>query len=135
MELQKERLLSEARSEVLKYKNQTGMAEDYIRELKSQVGSQEMVFRSAMEGRAYSRRQQDLLHEELADRERALRDTQIRGIHELKALKRVQRLRVDEFSKRKMIEDHNPIQELTGKVHELQNEIHCMRVSRDFQRR
>ena len=132
LELQKERLLSEARSEVLKYKNQTGMAEDYIRELKSQVGSQEMDFRSAMEGRAYSRRQQDLLHEELADRERALRVTQIRGIHELEALKRVQKLRVDEFSKRKMIEDHTTIQELTGKVQELQNEIHCMRVSRDF---
>ena len=78
LELQKERLLSEARSEGLKYNNQTGMAEDYIRELKSQVGSQEMDFRSAMEGRAYSRRQQDVLHEELADRERALRDTQIR---------------------------------------------------------
>ena len=50
----------------------------------------------------------------------------------MEALKRVQELRVDEFSRRKMIEDQNTIEELTGKVHELRNEINCMNDSRDF---
>ena len=67
LEAQREQLLSKAKSEVLKYENHNGIAENYIREFKSQVESQETDIRRAMEGCAYSRRQQDLLHEELTD--------------------------------------------------------------------
>ena len=44
------------------------------------------------------------VHEELAERERALRGTRIRSIDKMEELKRVQELRVDEFSRRRMIE-------------------------------
>ena len=44
-----------------------------------------------------SRQEQDLLDEELAERQRALRETRIRSIHEMEELKRVQELRVDEL--------------------------------------
>ena len=94
-----------------------------------------MDIKRAMEGYAYSkRREQEVLHEELADRELALRETHIGGIHEVEALKRFQELRVDEFSRRstRMIEDPDTIDELTGKVQELPNEINCMNDSRDF---
>ena len=42
-------------------------------------------------------------------------------------------LRVDELSRRRLIEDRDTILELTGKIQELQNEINCMNDSRDFQ--
>ena len=38
------------------------------------------------------------LQEELVMKEKALRDTQIRSIHEMEEMKRAQELRVDEFS-------------------------------------
>ena len=69
--------------------------------------------------------------EKLADRERVLWDTNTRGIHEFEALNRSQNLRVDEFSKKKIFEDHHTIEELTGTLRELQNEINCMIDSRD----
>ena len=54
-----------------------------------------MENKRAMEGYTYSQREQELLPEELADRELAPRETHIRGIHEVEALKRVQEFRVD----------------------------------------
>ena len=77
-------------------------------------------------GYEQSGRELDLLHEELANRERALRDTRMRGIHEMEELERTHELRVDEFSKGQLIENQNTIEELTGKVRELQNGINCM---------
>ena len=49
-----------------------------------------------------SRREQAGLHEELAQREKALRDTRIRNIHEVEELKRAQEMRIDEFSRNKV---------------------------------
>ena len=51
----------------------------------------------------------------------------------MEELKRVQELRVDEFSKRRLIENQNTINELTARTQELQNEVNCMNDSRDFQ--
>ena len=48
-----------------------------------------------------SRREQGLLLEELAERERALRDTRTRGFHEMEELKRAHELRVDECERRR----------------------------------
>ena len=47
-------------------------------------------------------------------------------------MKRVQELRVDESSRRKLIEDRDTILELTARIQELQNEVNCMNDSRDF---
>ena len=52
-----------------------------------------------------SRREQALLHEELADRERARRDTRIRSIQKLEELKREQEFRLGEFSSRRLLEN------------------------------
>ena len=59
-------------------------------------------------------------HGELALREKALRDTRIRNIHEKEELKRAQEMRVDEFSLHKLRESHATIQELTSQKQELQ---------------
>ena len=56
----------------------------------------------------------------------------IKSLHEMEDLKRVQELRVDEFSRRRLIENQDTIDELTARIQELQNEVNCMNDSRDF---
>ena len=47
-------------------------------------------------------------------------------------LKRVQESRVEESSRRRLIENQDTIDELTARIQELQNEVDCMNDSRDF---
>ena len=47
-------------------------------------------------------------------------------------LERVQELRVDESSRRRLIQNQDTINELTARIQELQNEVNCMNDSRDF---
>ena len=50
----------------------------------------------------------------------------------MEELKRVQELRVDESSSRRLIENQDTINELTARLQELQNEVICLNASRDF---
>ena len=56
----------------------------------------------------------------------------IKSLHEMEELKRVQELRIDESSRRRLIENQDTIFELTARIQELQNEVNCMNHSRDF---
>ena len=51
----------------------------------------------------------------------------------MEELKRVQDLRIDDFSRRRLIENQDTINELTARIQELQNDVNCMNDSRDFQ--
>ena len=51
-----------------------------------------------------SRGEQARLHEEVAQRETALRDTRIRNVHDVEELKRAQKVRIDEFSRNELRE-------------------------------
>ena len=51
----------------------------------------------------------------------------------MEELKRVQELRVDESSGRRLIEHQDTINELTVRIQELQNEVNCMNDSRYFE--
>ena len=75
-------------------------------ELKRQNDSQTMEIVHTRTGYEQSSRVQALLHEGLAARERALRDTRIRSIQKLEELKRNQEFRLEEFSRRRMVENH-----------------------------
>ena len=44
----------------------------------------------------------------------------------MEELKRVQELRVDEFSAQKLRESHDTIQKLTSQIQELQERVNCM---------
>ena len=79
-----------------------------------------------------SRRDQLLLQEELSEQNRGLGETCIKSLHEMEELKRVQELRIDESSRRRVIENQDTIDELTARIQELQNEVNCMNDSRDF---
>ena len=68
----------------------------------------------------------------LIEEDRDLREAHIKSLHEIEELKRVQELRIDEFSRRRLIENQDTIDELTVRIQELQNEVNCMNDSRDF---
>ena len=109
LDKQKERLLHEARSKIVKHECRIELADNSIRELNRHFETQRVEIGHTTAGYSQSRREQAPLHEELAVRERALRETRNRGIHEMGELKRVQELRVDEFSRRRLIENQDTI--------------------------
>ena len=74
--------------------------------MKRQIDSQAVEIGHTRTGYEQSRREQALLHEELADRERARRDTRIRSFQKLEEMKREQEFRLEEFSIRKLVQNH-----------------------------
>ena len=80
-----------------------------------------------------SRREQVRLQEELAMKEKALRDTQIGSMHEMREMKRAQELRVVKFSVQKLRENHDTIQRLTSQMRELQERVNGSSDSGEFQ--
>ena len=68
----------------------------------------------------------------LSEQNRDLREAHIKSLHELEELKRVQELRVDESSRKRLIENQDSINEFTARIQELQNEVNCMNDSRYF---
>ena len=84
-------------------------------------------------GHETSRREQVRRHEELAQRERALRETHVKSIHEVEELERAQEMRIDEFSRHELRESEATFQELTSQKQELQDRVNFMNDSREFQ--
>ena len=80
-----------------------------------------------------SRREQARLQEELLRKEKALRTTQIRSMHELEKMKRAQVQQVDEMSIQKLRENHDTIQQLTSQLQQLQEQMNSMNSSGKFQ--
>ena len=99
-------MLAEAKSEIPRHAYRADLAENIVFELKRQIDSHEVEMAHTRTGYEQSRRVQALLHEGMADRERALRDTRIRSIQKLEQLKRDQEFRLEEFSRRRMVEYH-----------------------------
>ena len=96
--------------------------------------SQRGEINRSLAGDEHFRRDQQLLHEQLLEQNRELREAHEKSLSEMKELKRFQWSKFDTLSRRKLIDDRDTILELTGKIQELQNEINCMNDSRDFQR-
>ena len=98
-----------------------GIIESQRREIDHTIASDEQ-----------SRRDQLLLQEQLSEQNRDLRETHIKSLHEMEELKRVQELRIDELSRRRLIENQDTINELTDRIQELQYEVNSLNDSRDF---
>ena len=90
-------MLAEAESEVRKHGSRADFLDSSVRDLQRQLESDRLEIYCTNQGYQESRREQDRFHEQLAQRERVLRETQIRSIHEVEELKRAQEMRVDEF--------------------------------------
>ena len=134
LEEQRDHLLAEAKSEIFKQECKVDSLNTCIREFQRQAHSNLLEMDYVKYRYEESRREQARLHEELAQREKALRDTRIRNIHEVEELKRAQEMRIDEFSRNELRESHATLQELTSQLQELQERMNCMNDSRDVSR-
>ena len=67
-----------------------------------QIDSQAVEIGHTRTGYEQSRREQALLHEEVADRERALRGSRVGSVQKLEELKREQEFRLEEFFDKKV---------------------------------
>ena len=132
MKDKKSKFLLNVRSEIQKHELQAESDKRSIQEFTGIIDSQRMEIDHTITGCEQSRRDQVLLQEELSEQNRDLRETRIKSLHEMEELKRVQELRIDEFSRRRLIENQDTINELTARIQELQNEVNCMNDSRDF---
>ena len=99
MKDKKEQILSEVRTEIHKHEFQAESDKRSIQKLTGIIDSQRMDIDHTITGCDQSRGDQLLLQEELSEQNRALRETRIKSLHELEELKRVQELRIDEFSR------------------------------------
>ena len=121
LERQKEQILAEVRTEIQKHEFQAD-SDRSIRELNGIVESQRREIDPSIAGGEQLRRDQLLLHEQLSEQNRDLREAHFKSLHEMEELKRVQESRVDESSRRRLIENQDTINELTARIQELQNE-------------
>ena len=100
LEGNKDYFLSQARSEPMRQEHQVGSLNNCMSELQQQAYAQRLESQDAHHGYIESRREQVRLQEELSMKEKVLRDTQIRSMHEMGQMKRAQE-RVDEVSVQK----------------------------------
>ena len=87
----------------------------------------------AHKGDEQLRRDQQLLHEQLLEQNRDLREAHEKSLTEMEELKKFQSSTFDTIARRRLVEDQDTILGLTGKMQDLQNEINCMNDSRDSQ--
>ena len=97
------------------------------------IESQKEEICRAHQGDERLRQDHQLLHEQLLKQNWDLREAQEKSLSEMEELKKFQSSTFDTIARRKLVEDRDTILELTGKIQEVQNEIHCMNDSRDFQ--
>ena len=64
------------------------------------------------------------------NKNRELREAHEKSLNEMEELKRFQGSSVDEFLRKRLIEDRDTILELTAKIQELQKEVNCLNDSR-----
>ena len=82
----------------MKQEHQVGSLNNCIGELQQQACAQRLELQDAKHGYIESRREQVRQQEELPMKEKVLRDTQIRSMHEMGEMKITQEQRVDEVS-------------------------------------
>ena len=119
----KEQVLAEVRTEIHKHEVQADSDRRSIQELNGIIESQRREIDHTIAGDEQLRRDQLLLQEQLSEQNRDLREAHVKSLYEMEELKRVQELRIDEFSRRRLIENQDTIKELTARIQEIQNDV------------
>ena len=132
LERHKEQILADFKAEIQKHEVQADSDRRSIQELNGIVETQRREIDHALAGDAQLRRDRLLLHEQLSEQNRDLREAHMKRLNEMEELKRSHGSRFDEFSRRRLIENQDTVLELTARIQELQNEVKCMNESRDF---
>ena len=106
-ERQKEQILAEVGTEIQKYEFQADSYRRSIQELSGIIESQRRENDHTVAGDEQLRRDQLLLQEHLLEQNWDLREAHMKSLIEMEELRRVQELRVDESSKRILIENQD----------------------------
>ena len=133
LEGNKDHLLNQARSDVAKQELLVESLHKCIGDLQQQTEMQRLALQDAQYRFVESGREQVRLQEELSMKEKVLRNTQIRNMHEMGEIKRAQEHRVDEVSVQKLRENHETIQQLASQLQQMQEQMSSMSDSGDFQ--
>ena len=104
------------RTEIQKHEFQTDSDRRSIQELNGIIESQRREIDHTSAGDEQLRRDQLLLHEQLSEQNRDLREAHIKSLYEMEEVKRVQESRIDESSRRRLIENQDTINELTARI-------------------
>ena len=96
LERQKEQIIAEVRTEIHKHEFQADSGKRSIHKLNGIIESQRREIDYTLASDEQLRRHQLLLQEHLSEQNRDLREDHIQSLHEMKELKRVQELRIDE---------------------------------------
>ena len=83
------------------------------------IESQRGEIYRAHQGDEQLRRDQQLLHEQLLQQNRDLREAHEKSLNEMEELKRFQGSTFDTIARRKLVEDRDTILELTSKIQEI----------------
>ena len=133
LERQREQILADCQAEIRKHEFQADYDRKSIQKLNETIESQKEENCRALAGDERRRQDHQLLHEQLLEQNRELREAHEKSLSEMEELKRFQGSTFDTIARRKLFKDRDTILELTGKIQELQKEINCMNDSRDFQ--
>ena len=82
---------------------------------------------------AHAEEERRILREELWRQQMAFREVHQQSLTEMEELRKFQSSTFDTMPRRKLIEDQNTILELSRRAQELQNEVNCMKDSKDYQ--
>ena len=116
LERQTEQILADSRAEIQKHEFQADSDKRSIQELDGIIESQRREIVHALACDEQLRRDQLLLHEQLSEQNRDLREARVKSLNEMEELKRFQRSTFDTISRRTLVEDRDTILEFTGKI-------------------
>ena len=125
-----QQILAGCQAEIRKHEFQADYDRRRIQKLNEMIESQKGEINRAHQGDERLRRDQQLL-DQLLEQNQDLREAHEKSLNEMEDLKRFQSSTFDTIARRKLVEDRDTILELTAKIQELQNEVHCMIDSRD----
>ena len=132
LDRQREQILADCQAEIRKHEFQADYDRRSIHKLSETIESQQQELHRA-QAEERRRRDQQLLHAHLLQQNWELREAHEKSLNEMEELKKFQSSTFDTVARRRSVEDQDTTLEFTGKIQELQNEIHCMNDSRDFQ--
>ena len=116
MERQREQILADCQTDIRKHEFQTDYDRRSIQKLNETIESQKEKLCRAHQGDERRRQDQHLLHEQLSEQNRDLREAHEKNINEMEELKRFQGSTFDTIARRKLVEDQDTTVELTGKI-------------------
>ena len=132
LDRQWEQILADCQAEIKRHEFQANYDRRNIQKLSETIDSQQEELHRA-QAEELQRRDQQLLHAQSSQQNWELREAHHKSFNEMEELHKFQSSTFDTIARRRLVEDQDTILELTGKIQELQNEINCMKDSRDFQ--